>query len=666
MPTITLRNGEVVELPYGTDGGEPAWMDLMRRDLLGLEQPPPAPEMPIMAPLGTSETPLGQGPPSPLPTGLAPFEAPGGPPQVHVAPPVGGPPSGRVNAPYVMGSAPEVSSEGRPHILGSTPEIERVNAATGPASAPEGEAMVSRPTSPEGAIELATQVGLRGLQATGQAKADQADAIAAGKARMARTMGDQIIEREKAARESEQELRQFQARLDTERQAIMNAVPDQKRFWKNASTASKIGMALQVIGSGLTRRGTPNEGLEMMKGIMNRDLQAQVAEVENKKYGLEQGFNLYRLNLQRLKDKQAAIKETQAMQLQQGAMQLEAEADKYNSQIIKGEYAQTAAQMRAEAEKAKLEATGKVWDIKKTQEMIRASKSRTGLDWARFKWEKSEAEKARKGKGIDLASASVADGLVFVDPQGNTASPTQDIPIMFPEPKDRRDAIEKVEAANNILDALHMIKELGVERATPGIDADRQQQIDSEIAYAMKQIVENGPRISDNDAKWYERSIQGDLTKFIKLGDEKQRERLINMAIKRFEDSTDRSMRGYATGRSGVNYGYRYKPGRRVEQFKAERQDKERTKKVEELKSEFKRETGKDFNTEYSRWLNDGGIPRGMTPEQQERYIQAREAKGLPITGETFEERTEELASKTESQLLKQGPIKYFLNQGKE
>lgn len=170
------------------------------------------------------------------------------------------------------------------------------------------------PTSPDQSTGAMTPDLLSKLQANerlGEAGVMQ-QAAAKGRAgdEQAKAWDQNVKDQQAAKVQFDTEHKHIAQQNDDLFEAAKNAKIDPNRVWNNKSTGSKvstiIGMMFSGAGSGVT--GQPNMAAEMLNKQIDRDIEAQKADIQNKQ-------SLYSLNLQRYRDTTAAEDATR-MQLQ--------------------------------------------------------------------------------------------------------------------------------------------------------------------------------------------------------------------------------------------------------------------------------------------------------------------------------------------------------------
>jgi hypothetical protein len=75
------------------------------------------------------------------------------------------------------------------------------------------------------------------------------------------------------------------AKLHAEAESLAKAKMDPGRFWSDAAAPAKIGMAITAIVGGWigAKNGGRNQGLELIQNIIDRDMQAQAADMANRR-----------------------------------------------------------------------------------------------------------------------------------------------------------------------------------------------------------------------------------------------------------------------------------------------------------------------------------------------------------------------------------------------
>lgn len=220
----------------------------------------------------------------------------------------------------------------------------------GPAPASQNSAP-SKPLSLPPDMQKAFNNNMAGIQANANAQSQQADSI--GQAY--KDYNAQIQQREAA----------YQERLktiDSEQQNLMNKFASQeidpKRVWHQASTGGKImaGIGLLLSGMGSATTGQPNLAYETIQKTMDRDIDAQKANMDKTK-------SLFSMNMEKYKNAQMAEDSTRLQMLtalnaqveqakaQSGSLQAQA-----NAKILQSQLQMQMAQIKQEMAKKMAEA----------------------------------------------------------------------------------------------------------------------------------------------------------------------------------------------------------------------------------------------------------------------------------------------------------------------
>jgi hypothetical protein len=188
--------------------------------------------------------------------------------------------------------------------------------------------------------EKAFQLQETGIKGTTDAQAMQQQQIAKAEANYQQMMKDFNYT-------SSQEAWNKKVELDNLQEELVNQKVDPNRFWHTAGTGSKIAagiaLALGGIGAGLTHG--PNQALQMIDKLTERDIEAQKTNIGQKN-------NLFNMNLRRYQDQQMAdhatrLQMNEALQSQirlsaakSGSMQAQAQG-----QLLLGQLEQNKAQL---------------------------------------------------------------------------------------------------------------------------------------------------------------------------------------------------------------------------------------------------------------------------------------------------------------------------------
>lgn len=120
----------------------------------------------------------------------------------------------------------------------------------------------------------------------------------------------------------ERETRRYRAMADE----IRSAEIDQERYWKNKTSGQKvqstIAMMLGTLGQGIAQMGgvnLPNYAFEKIQSEIQRDIEAQMANLDNKRAGLSAQSGLLGLVRQHYDDLDQAVSATESAMLRNNA-----------------------------------------------------------------------------------------------------------------------------------------------------------------------------------------------------------------------------------------------------------------------------------------------------------------------------------------------------------
>lgn len=179
----------------------------------------------------------------------------------------------------------------------------RAPAGNGPVVAPQNQISMtpkSVPPSPGQNVDLLTEFN-KNLQG-------EQEAIRQGATNTAKSLQDQndilknhMVDEEISRQKYDEDQKQNTAQADYLFQQVANNKVDPNRYWSQKSTGGKIaagiGLLLGGISSGLTGRANP--ALDVIQNAIKEDVQAQ-------RDNQTTNMNLYKMGLQKYKDRQAA------------------------------------------------------------------------------------------------------------------------------------------------------------------------------------------------------------------------------------------------------------------------------------------------------------------------------------------------------------------------
>jgi len=192
-----------------------------------------------------------------------------------------------------------------PAVVQSTPQP----AAAAPLAAPAPQPAAAQPQIQNQAAKQALQPQApSAMQQSNDAYSLKAEAIQEGtaaglkKAAEVKALRDQEIQRQQAELKAEQERLAEEQRIDAEtrqelqqaKQDVLGAGIDTGRFWKNKSTGEKIlaGISIFLGGFAASQRGGRNSALMIIENAIDRDIDAQRADLlkKTKVYDIQQGI----------------------------------------------------------------------------------------------------------------------------------------------------------------------------------------------------------------------------------------------------------------------------------------------------------------------------------------------------------------------------------------
>jgi hypothetical protein len=165
------------------------------------------------------------------------------------------------------------------------------------------EQIASMPDDLMGQMKSNEKLEEQGIKEAAAAKTQSGKAQAAA-------YDENIKQLQASKQQFDQEHKAIASQMDTLYNQAVNGKIDPNRVWNNKSTGSKIstivGILFSGIGAGITKQ--PNMAVQLLNDQINRDIDSQKADIQNKQ-------TLYSLNLQRYRDTTAAEEATR-MQLQ--------------------------------------------------------------------------------------------------------------------------------------------------------------------------------------------------------------------------------------------------------------------------------------------------------------------------------------------------------------
>lgn len=245
--------------------------DDMRKYLLPLQQQPQGQPFDLRSALGLgTPTPLGTGQPPPV-APVAPVQLPAGPP---VPPP---------DLPNPAGPSLGVGGLTPPPVAPPT-------TITPPTTAGPKAPSLSTAKGVQADLQNAYAQQQAGVQAEAAAKGEQARVggqgeLAAAEALQQRQQADQALTAEVAAKRDA-----TRQQIDQELADVNKTQIDPNRLVSNMSTVQKIigAIAIGLGGYASVKGGGSNVALDLIQGQINKDIQAQMVNLQNKREGVTQ------------------------------------------------------------------------------------------------------------------------------------------------------------------------------------------------------------------------------------------------------------------------------------------------------------------------------------------------------------------------------------------
>lgn len=219
------------------------------------------------------------------------------------------------------------------------------------------------------------------VQATADADRSKSDALAAGRMEAAGTAQKQLADSQTrmSLAQHEADLADMESRQRAT--AIGNMKVDPDRYWKRKDTAQKImsgiGILFSGIGQGLMKTNS-NTSLDIIQAGINRDIDAQKADIENSK---DSARMLDQISTRKF-GRSMSMAEFEAhsrMDAYNFALgKTDAIAQQYDSPAIQGKADQLKAQLQGEINKTKSGLALQRYEVRTAQELAAAKAARTG------------------------------------------------------------------------------------------------------------------------------------------------------------------------------------------------------------------------------------------------------------------------------------------------
>lgn len=204
-----------------------------------------------------------------------------------------------------------------------------------------------------------------GFQET--AKGIAGEYAAAGRAEVEKAKQLGVLNDELAKQKAKADLREVdrQRSIDEMRQKYdvvaadvkANSQIDPNRYWASKSTGAKIGAAISIalgaIGAGLQGRGD-NAALGIIKDAIDKDIDAQKANIAAKREGLAETQTMYSMMRQQFSDERQAEQATRAIAIDNAIHKIDQIMSQFKSPEMAAKAQQLRGQLEVESNKIKI------------------------------------------------------------------------------------------------------------------------------------------------------------------------------------------------------------------------------------------------------------------------------------------------------------------------
>lgn len=160
-------------------------------------------------------------------------------------------------------------------------------------------------------------------------------------------------------KEAEQRATQITGELHSLFQQVRNDTVDPDRFFAQRGDSARFGAAIALAAGAMAQAllpGTQNTAAAIIEGAIERDIQAQMATMQNRQGALQNGTNMLSQMQSIWNDQGAAIMSTRALRLHMAATRLEAIARRTQGAEARARTEALAAQLRLNYQEAMLQA----------------------------------------------------------------------------------------------------------------------------------------------------------------------------------------------------------------------------------------------------------------------------------------------------------------------
>ena len=323
-------------------------------------------------------------------------------------------------------------------------------------AAPQPQARPQGPQTPGQQIQQAGGIKEDSVLREGELRGEQADIRAQGARQAADTAALYDMQNERRAMERQADLDQRWQGLEKERQELATAKINPSQFYDDMETHDRLawaGMAFVAGALGVRNGSGRNAVLEQVNRMVDANIDAQKANLANRRTNLNDGQSLYQQLVEKHGDADKAAAILKAGALDRVAMDYEAKAMEFDNPVTKEKYLQAAADIRvqnsagmqAQAMKEQEHAlnvrqvniSAKNAETSRRAQEAEANARKDAQDAALAKMSKEEQAKLARGP----------DGAPIVDPRSGA-------PLRIEDDAERKEASRKMRAYGNYRTAL--------------------------------------------------------------------------------------------------------------------------------------------------------------------------------------------------------------------
>lgn len=330
-----------------------------------------------------------------------------------------------------------------------------------------------------GSFELAQKAQAQGAQAMAAEGAAEANVLGSAEAKLRRQQDAAMVaesDRQKLLEDQEKSIR-----LASEDAAKLGQV-DPDRFWKNKSTGEKIGFSIAAFLSAFDPKGG-NAAIDMIKGGIDRDIEAQKQDYERAKGNVGNQQSLYADMIRKFGDARQAENATRLATLGYTELQLKKTAALYKSPQVQAKALEGIAQI--EQQKQVLLATARqAAEVQAAKTRLSGGASGAQMSTDVEKLPEKEKERFVPGAGFALDPEAAKKGREMV---GNT------------------------KAVNSLIDELVALRNEKGTAFLPTATKEKMQTTASKLQLAIKEATKLGTL--DKGAEKYMEKLVGDPTR---------------------------------------------------------------------------------------------------------------------------------------------------------